>query len=54
MFMTIAQIQEELLDIKCELDRRESRGAPKTEIAPLRVRIAAIEKHLGIDKKIVA
>ena len=52
--MSFARIQEELVDIKRELDRLETRGAPKKEIAPLRDRIAAIEKHLGIEKKITA
>ena len=52
--MTLAEIQEELLDIKRELDRLEKRGAPQKEIAPLRDRIAAIETHLGIEKKIAA
>ena len=52
--MTLAKRQEELHDIKRELDRLEKRGAPKAEITPLRVRIATIEKHLGIDKKIAA
>ena len=52
--MSLAEIQEELVDIKRELDRLERRGAPKKEIAPLRNRIAAIEKHLGLDKKIAA
>lgn len=52
--MTLVQIQEELLDIKRELDRLEKRGAPKNEVAPLRERIGAIEKHLGIETKIAA
>ena len=52
--MTLTKIQEELHDIKRGLDRLETSGAPKAEIAPLRVRIAAIEKHLGIDKQIAA
>ena len=51
---TLARIQEELVDIKRELDRLEKRGAPKKEIAPRRNRIAAIEKHLGINEKIAA
>jgi hypothetical protein len=48
--MILAEVQEELLDIKRELDRLEKRGAPKKEVAPLRDRIAAIEKHLGLNK----
>jgi hypothetical protein len=46
--MDINDIQEELLDIKRELDRREKNGMPHKETARLRERIAAIEKHLGI------
>jgi hypothetical protein len=52
--MSLADIHEELADIKRELDRLETRGAPKKEINPLRERIANIEKHLGINKKIAA
>jgi hypothetical protein len=52
--MTLAHIQDELLDIKRELDRLEKRGAPKKEIEPLRERIANIETHLGLDRKIAA
>jgi hypothetical protein len=52
--MTFPDIHEELTDIKRELDRLETLGAPKKEISPLRERIAAIEKHLGLRKKIAA
>jgi len=52
--MILTEIQEELLDIKRELDRLEKGGAPKEEIIPLRDRIAAIEAHLGLNKKIAA
>jgi hypothetical protein len=48
--MDLAEIQEELFDIKRELDRRETSGAPTDENNALRDRIAAIEKHLGIQK----
>jgi hypothetical protein len=50
--MIPAHIQDELLDIKRELDRLENRGAPQKNIAPLRERIAKIEEHLSIDKTI--
>jgi hypothetical protein len=46
--MNPADIEEELIDIKRELDRLEKRSAPSKDIAPLRDRITAIEKHLGI------
>ncbi len=52
--MTLAHIQDELLDIKRELDRLEKHGAPTKEIEPLRKRITAIEKHLGMNKKIAS
>jgi hypothetical protein len=52
--MNPAEIEEELADIKRELDRRETRGAPTQENNALRERIATIEKHLGINKKIAA
>ena len=52
--MTLPEIQDELLDIKREIDRLEKSGTPKKEIKPLRDRIAAIEKHLGINKNISA
>jgi hypothetical protein len=48
--MNPVEIQEELADIKRELDRRETSGAPTKENNALRERIAAIEKHLGIQK----
>jgi hypothetical protein len=47
--MNLAELQEELLDIKRELDRREKSGAPTKENNALRERIAAIEKHLGMQ-----
>ena len=52
--MNLAEIQEELLDIKRELDQRKLRGDPTKQLAPLRERLAAIEKHLGISKIIAA
>jgi hypothetical protein len=47
-------IREELFDIKHELDRLETLGAPKHELDPIRERIAAIEKHLLIHTNIAA
>jgi hypothetical protein len=52
--MSFAEIQEELVDIKRELDRLEKGGARKNEVGPLRNRIAAIEPHPGLDKKTAA
>jgi hypothetical protein len=49
--MIPAEIEEELIDIKRELDRREMRGAPTRENNALRERVAAIEKHLSIQKQ---
>jgi hypothetical protein len=51
--MNPAEIEEELADIKRELDRRETHGAPTKENNALRERIAAIKKHLGLNKTIV-
>ena len=48
--MNPTETLEELVDIKRELDRRETSGAPTKENNALRERIAAIEKHLGIHK----
>jgi hypothetical protein len=45
--MKPGEIEEELIDIKRELDRRETSGAPTKENNALRERIAAIKKHLG-------
>jgi len=47
-------IQDELLDIRRELDRLENRGAPKKELNPIRERIAAIERHLVLHNNIAA
>jgi hypothetical protein len=52
--MSSEAIQDELLDIKRELDRLENRGAPKKELNPIRERIAAIERHLVLHKNIAA
>jgi capsule polysaccharide export protein KpsE/RkpR len=57
MKLTPAEVETELADITAKLNRWESQAIDvddRSKIQELRNRIAAIKKHLGIDKKISA